>query len=71
MSRNGILTPVAVFKEIELEGTVVNKASLSNISILKQTLGEKPFIGQKIWVSKRNQIIPKIEYAEDENGNKI
>lgn len=71
MSRNGILTPIAVFKEIELEGTLVTKASLSNISILKQTLGEKPFIGQKIWVSKRNQIIPKIEYAEDENGNRI
>ena len=71
MSRNGILTPVAIFKEIELEGTCVNRASLFNISILKQTLGEKPFIGQKIWVSKRNQIIPKIEYAEDENGNRI
>lgn len=71
MSRNGILTPVAIFKEIELEGTIVNRASLSNISILKQTLGKKPFVGQKIWVSKRNQIIPKIEYAEDENGNKI
>lgn len=71
MSRNGILTPVAVFKEIELEGTIVNRASLSNISILKQTLGENPFLGQKIWVSKRNQIIPKVEYAEDENGNRI
>lgn len=71
MSRNGILTPVAVFKEIELEGTIVNRASLSNISILKQTLGENPFLGQKIWISKRNQIIPKIEYAEDENGNRI
>ena len=71
MSRNGILTPIAIFKEIELEGTCVNRASLFNISILKQTLGEKPFIGQKIWVSKRNQIIPKIEYAENENGNRI
>lgn len=71
MGRTGILTPVAVFKEIELEGTTINRASLSNISILKQTLGENPFVGQKIWISKRNQIIPKIEYAEDENGNRI
>lgn len=71
MSRNGVLTPVAVFQDIELEGTTVNKASLSNISVLKQTLGEHPFKGQKIWVSKRNQIIPKVEYAEDENGNRI
>lgn len=71
VSRNGVLTPVAIFEEIEIDGSTISKASLSNISILKQTLGEKPFIGQKIWISKRNQIIPKIEYAEDENGKRI
>ena len=36
---------------------------LSNLSILKEKLGQ-PYKGQKIWVSKRNQIIPYIERAE-------
>ena len=71
VSRFGTLTPVAVFTPIEIEGSICERASLSNISILEQTLGEKPYKGQVIYVSKRNCIIPKIEYAEDENGNRI
>ena len=63
MGRTGVLTPVAVFEPIEIDGSVVSRASLSNISILKETL-EKPYKGQKVWVSKRNMIIPKIERAE-------
>ena len=31
----------------------------------------KPFIGQKIYVSKRNMIMPKIEKAKNENGDWI
>lgn len=63
VSRNGILTPVAIFEPIDIDGTEISKASLSNLSILEDTLGQ-PYVGQKIWVTKRNQIIPKIERAE-------
>lgn len=69
-SRNGVLTPVAIFESIEIDGAIVSRCSLFNLTILKEKLGQ-PFIGQKIWITKRNQIIPYIEYAEDENGNKI
>lgn len=56
-SRNGVLTPVAVFKPIELEGTIVERATLHNITILNSLeLG----IGDKIKVYKANQIIPQI-----------
>lgn len=56
-SRNGVLTPVAVFKPVELEGTIVAKATLHNITILKSLqLG----INDKIRVYKANQIIPQI-----------
>ncbi|MCJ7965811.1 hypothetical protein MT487_01830 [Lachnospiraceae bacterium NSJ-171] len=67
MGKTGILTPTAVFKPIEIYNTIVSRASLSNLTILKQTMG-KPFVGQKIFVSKRNMIIPKIESAKDERG---
>lgn len=68
VGKSGILTPVAIFKPVEIEGTTVEKASLANISIMEQTLGEHPFIGQTIYVSKRNMIIPKVEKAKDING---
>lgn len=63
VSRNGVLTPVAVFCPIEIDGSIVERCSLSNISILEEKLG-KPYIGQKLWVCKRNQIIPYINRAE-------
>lgn len=63
VSRNGILTPVAIFKPIEIDGSIVEKCSLFNLSILEEKLG-KPYVGQKLWVSKRNMVIPYIERAE-------
>ena len=62
-SRNGILTPVAIVEPIEIDGTTIERCSLSNLSILEEKLG-KPYIGQKVWITKRNQIIPYIERAE-------
>ena len=66
VSRNGILTPVAVFEPIEIDGSEVSRASLHNLAIMKQTLGT-PYEGEQIEVSKRNQIIPQIEWADKDN----
>lgn len=63
MGRTGDLTPVAVFEPIDIDGSTVERASLHNVSIMKEILG-RPYVGQKIWVSKRNMIIPQIERAE-------
>ena len=63
MGRTGILTPVAVFNPVEIEGSVVERASLHNISIMEEVLG-KPYIGQKIKVAKMNMIIPQITWGE-------
>ncbi len=62
IGRSGVITPTAVFKPVELEGTTVQKASLHNISIMESILG-KPYVGQKIWVYKANMIIPQISRA--------
>ena len=71
MGRTGQITPIALFEKIYIDGTEVSRASLSNISVMEKTLGKKPFKGQKIYVSKRNMIIPKIERAKDENDQWI
>ena len=56
-SRTGLINPVAVFEPVELEVTTVSRASVHNISILKELeLG----IGDKIQVYKANMIIPQI-----------
>ena len=59
VSRNGVLTPVAVFEEVELEGSTISRASLHNLTIAKSLLGD-PYIGQEIEVVKQNMIIPQI-----------
>lgn len=64
ISRQGILTPVAVFEPVDMDGSIVERASLSNLSIMEETLGKYPIKNQKIWVTKRNMIIPKVERAE-------
>lgn len=63
MGRTGVLTPVAEFEDIELEGSTVSRASLHNLSILWDVLGEKPYQGQEVDVFKANMIIPQIKSA--------
>lgn len=56
-SRTGLINPVAVFEPVELEGTMVSRASVHNVSIVKSLeLG----IGDEIEVFKANMIIPQI-----------
>ena len=56
-SRTGLINPVAIFDPVELEGTTVSRASVHNVSILRElALG----IGDRISVYKANMIIPQI-----------
>ena len=65
MGRTGKLTPIAIFKEIEIESTRVNRASLHNVDVLFETLHCWGWKGQKVKVVKRNMIIPQIDWAEE------
>lgn len=69
MGRTGVLSPVAIFKPIDIDGTIVSRASLHNISIAHKTLGGHAFgwKGQKVFVYKANMIIPQISRAEEDN----
>ncbi len=56
-SRTGLINPIAVFRPVELEGTIVSRASLHNLSILRElAIG----IGDILKVYKANMIIPQI-----------
>lgn len=64
MGRTGVLTPVAIFEPVEIDGSTVERASLHNVTILEQTLGKKPYVGQELEVFKANAIIPQISWAD-------
>ena len=56
-SRTGMINPIAVFDCVDLEGTEVRRASLHNVSVIKEL---KLGIGDRITVYKANMIIPQI-----------
>ena len=67
-SRTGLINPIAVFDQVELEGTTVSRASVHNVSIVKELqLG----IGDTIQVYKANMIIPQIAENLTRSGNLI
>lgn len=63
VGKTGVLTPVAVFNKVCIDGSNVEKASLHNLSNLKKVLGT-PYKGQKIKVYKANMIIPQVAEAD-------
>lgn len=58
VGRTGTITPTAVFKPVEIDGTTVERASVHNVSILTQL---DLHAGDIIEVCKSNQIIPQIK----------
>ena len=71
MGRSGVLTPVAVFEPVELDGSIIERASLHNLSILRSVLHGNNlvngWVGQKIKIFKANMVIPQILSAEEDD----
>ena len=67
-SRTGLINPIAVFEPVELEGTTVSRASVHNVSIVRElALG----IGDEIEVYKANMIIPQIAENRTKSGTLV
>lgn len=64
MGRTGVLTPVAVFEPVDDGESIIERASLHNISVMQEIL-HTAYQYQKIKVFKANQIIPQISWAEN------
>lgn len=68
MGRTGQLTPVAIYDDIEIDGSICSRASLHNVTIMLDQL-YKPYKNETISICKMNQIIPQVidnEWNEDE-----
>ncbi len=57
VSRTGLINPVAIFDPVNIDGTIVSRASIHNLSIMEKL---KLGILDKIKVYKANMIIPQI-----------
>lgn len=56
-TRSGLIAPVAIFDEIDLDGALTTRATLHNLSIIEQLeLG----IGDVITVYRSNMVVPKV-----------
>lgn len=66
VGKTGAITPVAIFDEVEIDGTNVTRASMHNISIMEELqIG----IGDSIGVIKANQIIPQVTENYTKSNN--
>lgn len=65
-SRSGVISPVAVFNTVQIDGCDVSRASLHNLNFIN-SLRLQP--GCRVLVSKRNQIIPHIEDNLDQESD--
>lgn len=65
VSRTSLINPVVCFDTVDLEGTDVSRASIHNVSMLKQF---KIGIGDKVKVLKANMIIPQISENMTKSG---
>lgn len=61
VGRTGVITPVANLEPVQLSGTVVQRATLHNEDFIRQ-LDIRP--GDRVWVEKGGEIIPKIVERE-------
>jgi len=66
LGKTGQITPVAIYDDVDTDDSIINRASLHNLNIMRQLLG-KPYKGQKIWVCKQNEIIPQVVRSEKSN----
>lgn len=69
IGRTGVLTPVAIFDPVEIDGTTIERASLHNFSVMTDIVGAHPYKGQKIKVVKMNMIIPQLVWADKNEEN--
>ena len=62
MGRTGQLTPIAVFNPVDTGDSIIERASLHNVSVMKDLLW-RPYKGQSLMVCKMNDIIPQVVSA--------
>ncbi len=65
-SKTGLINPVAIFDPVDLDGAITTRATLHNVTYIKNMmLG----IGDRIRIYRSNKVIPKVHDSIDKSGN--
>ena len=64
VGRTGVITPVANLDPVQLSGTIVQRATLHNEDFIRSLHIQE---GDRVWVEKGGEIIPKITGKEEDN----
>lgn len=65
-SKTGLINPVAIFEPVDLNGAITTRATLHNITYIKDMmLG----VGDRIRVYRSNMVIPKVHDSIDKSSN--
>lgn len=68
IGKSGMCAPTAIFDPVDLGGAITSKATLHNVSIIKELqLG----IGDRITVARMNEVIPKVTGNLTKSNNLI
>lgn len=71
MGRTAQLTPVLIYNNVDTGDSVCNRASLHNLTVMKELMHGVPWPGQRVFVYRANMIIPQVESAQVNNPNNI
>lgn len=66
VSKSGLLNPVAVFSPVDLDGAITTRATLHNITYIKNL---KLGIGDRIHVYRSNMVIPRVHDSINKSDN--
>lgn len=66
VSKSGLLNPVAVFSPVDLDGAITTRATLHNITYIKNL---KLGVGDRIHVYRSNMVIPRVHDSIDKSDN--
>lgn len=64
-SKTGLINPVAIFEPVDLGGAITTRATLHNLTYIKDMLLG---IGDRIRVYRSNMVIPKVHDSIDKSG---
>lgn len=68
VGKTGKITPIANFDPVDINGVIVNKASLHNLSIMED-LGITNEC--TCYIKRANDVIPQIDYVDDDGNGEI
>lgn len=61
VGKTGKITPIAIVEPVNINGATIQRASLHNLTIMRNILGDNPKINQPVQICLANEIIPQLK----------